>query len=145
MCTVTVRGRISLASVPTISKQSRDSRESGNARSHSPHHTWNDIAGLTLNSSTCIQWLCVNTGSVDVLVTSVWAAAFFAEHLWIKRDPPLPRSAIKGQCLLSDPCFLSAACPAAFHTNEYSHHHWAFSSQLLLFWHFYLFVVARFC
>lgn len=79
MCIVTARGRISLASVPTISKQSRDSRENGNACSHSPHHTWNYIAGLTLNSSTWIQWLvCVNIDTVDVLVTSVWAGAFFA-------------------------------------------------------------------
>jgi len=72
MCIVTARGRISLASLPTISKQSRDSRENGNACSHSPHHTWNYIAGLTLNSSTWIQWLvCVNIDTVDVLVTSV--------------------------------------------------------------------------
>lgn len=48
----------------------------------------------------------MNTRFGDGQGTRTSAGAFFAQHLWIKPDPPLPREATKGQCLLFDPHFL---------------------------------------
>lgn len=115
---------------PQLASETGTAGSAVTLRSHSPHHTWNDMAGLTLHSSVWLAWfVCVTAHTVDLHFTSISAAAFFCFASVNKRRPsPSPRGhkwavpAVRPAFPLS--CLAELSCLSSW---------WIFTSSLRFF------------